>query len=479
MDSEVTNLAQVKSFDSSDYATAAQGALADSAQQPPSEGAFANGDKTKLDGIAASADVNRTMDASPTNGNTNNSVSSDGVYDALELKAPKASPSFTGNATIAGDLTVTGNTIYSGSGPRIDFASGGHYLKFWQSGSDQNFKIMVDTQDADTDAQITFSESSAIKWNIGNDGSDSHTFKISSHSGGILSTDTELSLDTSGNLTTTGDVNGASPTEMGYLSGVTSAIQTQLNSKQATLTFGIANGNSLQVDEPDGGYTASSGDIAQFTSTGIKGVDHVSAIGKDEDDMVSDSATHFPTQQSVKAYVDASSDPKHWMDWFYYAANLASQNYFYAALHNNHTGVSSTINTDLSTSGYNTTTLNNAWRMIRYARRVPYAGTITKFMAHLEASGTAADSDVEVALWKADALADDTAHSSTGNFTCDHLGTLTYDFSSSSRHMTKQTTTFNATSISEGDWLFITLRRTTSGDGSYFHCHSTVLWDGA
>ena len=57
MDSEVTNLSQVKAFDSSDYATAAQGTKADSAQQPPSEGAFVNGDKTKLDGIEASADV--------------------------------------------------------------------------------------------------------------------------------------------------------------------------------------------------------------------------------------------------------------------------------------------------------------------------------------------------------------------------------------------------------------------------------------
>mgnify|MGYP003668006956 CR=1 FL=1 len=55
MDSEVTNLAQVKAFDTSDYATSAQGAKADSAQQPPSEGAFANGDKTKLDAIAAGA----------------------------------------------------------------------------------------------------------------------------------------------------------------------------------------------------------------------------------------------------------------------------------------------------------------------------------------------------------------------------------------------------------------------------------------
>ncbi len=60
MDSEVTNLADVKAFDTTDYATAAQGALADSAQQPPSEGAFANGDKTKLDGIEASADVTDT-----------------------------------------------------------------------------------------------------------------------------------------------------------------------------------------------------------------------------------------------------------------------------------------------------------------------------------------------------------------------------------------------------------------------------------
>jgi len=41
-----------------DYATAAQGALATSAQQPPVEGPFVDGDKTKLDGIEAGAEVN-------------------------------------------------------------------------------------------------------------------------------------------------------------------------------------------------------------------------------------------------------------------------------------------------------------------------------------------------------------------------------------------------------------------------------------
>ena len=63
MDSEVTNLAQVKAFAASDYATAAQGVKADSAQQPPSEGAFVNGDKTKLDAIEASADVTDATNA--------------------------------------------------------------------------------------------------------------------------------------------------------------------------------------------------------------------------------------------------------------------------------------------------------------------------------------------------------------------------------------------------------------------------------
>ena len=52
-----------------------------------------------------------------------------------------------------------------------------------------------------------------------------------------------MRLTSAGVLTTTGNVNGASPTEMGYLSSVSSAIQTQLNSKQATLTFGISNTN--------------------------------------------------------------------------------------------------------------------------------------------------------------------------------------------------------------------------------------------
>ena len=56
MDNEVTNLAQVKAFDSADYATAAQGVLADSALQSVSAGDLtdANFDGLEISGFDAS-----------------------------------------------------------------------------------------------------------------------------------------------------------------------------------------------------------------------------------------------------------------------------------------------------------------------------------------------------------------------------------------------------------------------------------------
>ena len=74
-------------------------------------------------------------------------------------------------------------------------------------------------------------------------------------------------------VTVLGNINGASHAEMGHLSGVTSAIQTQINSKQATLTFGISNNNSLKVDEET---AATSGEIARFTGTGIQSISDAS-----------------------------------------------------------------------------------------------------------------------------------------------------------------------------------------------------------
>jgi microcystin-dependent protein len=88
MDSEVTNLAQVKAFDSADYATAAQGSLADSAVQPNDSPSFVNvtvsgtvdgrdvaADGSKLDGIETGATADQTAGeikaAYESNANTN------------------------------------------------------------------------------------------------------------------------------------------------------------------------------------------------------------------------------------------------------------------------------------------------------------------------------------------------------------------------------------------------------------------------
>ena len=118
---------------STDYATAAQGALADSAQQPPSEGAFTDGDKSKLDGIAASANNYSLPDATSTTlggikVGTNLSIDSNGVLsstdtnttysvgdggltqnnftDALKSKLDNAVLT-TGDQSVAGEKTFT------------------------------------------------------------------------------------------------------------------------------------------------------------------------------------------------------------------------------------------------------------------------------------------------------------------------------------------------------------------------------------
>ena len=111
MDSEVTNLAEVKAFDSSDYATAAQGAKADSAQQPPSEGAFEDGDKTKLDGIEASADVTDTTNVTAAGALMDSELTNLAAVKAINQGLATGNDVQFNDLTLAGDLTVNGTTV--------------------------------------------------------------------------------------------------------------------------------------------------------------------------------------------------------------------------------------------------------------------------------------------------------------------------------------------------------------------------------
>ena len=81
MDSEVTNLAQVKAFDSADYATAAQGTLADSAVQPNDNPTFA--------GLTTTADVSfGDNDKAIFGAGSDLEISSDSVVARIEATLP-------------------------------------------------------------------------------------------------------------------------------------------------------------------------------------------------------------------------------------------------------------------------------------------------------------------------------------------------------------------------------------------------------
>jgi len=75
----------------------------------------------------------------------------------------------------------------------------------------------------------------------------------------------------------------ASYAELNYCDGVTSLIQDQLDGKQDSLTFGIANTNALLVNDASGG---TSGEIARFTATGIESIANIVLTAQIEADIV-------------------------------------------------------------------------------------------------------------------------------------------------------------------------------------------------
>jgi len=69
-----------------------------------------------------------------------------------------------------------------------------------------------------------------------------------------------------GTLDVTGTINNISSTVFEYLNGVSSNIQTQLDAKQATLTFGKSSGNALKSEE-----TLTTNDILLMGTNDVKG----------------------------------------------------------------------------------------------------------------------------------------------------------------------------------------------------------------
>ena len=195
MDSELTDLAGVK------------GVTISTLQVKPSEGAFANGDKTKLDGISAGAEVNRTDAAIKTSIGTGNgkfvpAAGSSGQF--LKHDGTFGTPSYSsGQRTqeeiedFAGALVATGGTktgitvTYDDTNGNMDFVVA--------SQTDQNFTNADHTKlngiESSATADQTASEITALLNDIA-------TYSLGTAGAGTVTVNNALTV--TGNLTVSG-----------------------------------------------------------------------------------------------------------------------------------------------------------------------------------------------------------------------------------------------------------------------------------
>jgi hypothetical protein len=101
---------------------------------------------------------------------------------------------------------------------------------------------------------LSFRTDDVQRWALRVDGVESGSntgadFQVRRYNDAGTHIDNPIAINRStGNITTAQNLNGASPTEMGYLSGVTSSIQTQLNTKIAiSKSFLLGNHNGSTV----------------------------------------------------------------------------------------------------------------------------------------------------------------------------------------------------------------------------------------
>jgi len=121
--------------------------------------------------------------------------------------------SFQKDVTIEGDLNVLGfaGTITLTEDVKLESRSSNRNLSIYadaillntnlyDGGTASTLSIMAAT---DNDAKLDFFSGLSAKWHLGNDADDSHTFKLGT--GNAMGSNTKLDLDTSGNLTVTGE----------------------------------------------------------------------------------------------------------------------------------------------------------------------------------------------------------------------------------------------------------------------------------
>ena len=178
MDSEVTNLAQVKSFDSADYATAAQGSTADSALQNVSEDSTPQlGGNLDVQTNSIVSTSNRDINISP-NGTGTVVINTDLDVDNININGNTISstdtngdinvtPNGTGDVVLGGDVKIAdSDVLYLGTGLDLQIQHNGSGSFITDSGTG-DLHIRTDTNlniqnAAGTESKAVFATDGAV-----------------------------------------------------------------------------------------------------------------------------------------------------------------------------------------------------------------------------------------------------------------------------------------------------------------------------
>ena len=183
MDSEVTDLAGIK------------GVTISTLQVKPSEGAFADGDKTKLDGIEASADVTDTANVTAAGAVMDSELTSEASVKAINQGlATSNSPTFVG-------LTLTGNLEVQGTTTTVDSTTielGDNILAVNGTGAALG-GLHVNDSNGPASGSILW-DGATNQWIAGASGSESKLF-LKGGDDSLLSGSAQIASDISGSVT--------------------------------------------------------------------------------------------------------------------------------------------------------------------------------------------------------------------------------------------------------------------------------------
>ena len=190
-------------------------------------------------------------------------INTDAAFDGTIL-ANDFSIDASGNCYILGDLLVTGNQVTFGSGDYIHNNSANTILikaddqltvesDILRIDGDNSNCILNINAPSGSDGKLYFSEAGGIKWYIGND-ADNDNLYIGQ--GATVGSSSQLSIDTSGNMTVTGGITSA---------GATIATRTSVNNLAGDGSIPVT-ATCVNIDANGGARTG-----IRFAGTGTAG----------------------------------------------------------------------------------------------------------------------------------------------------------------------------------------------------------------